>query len=367
MNNTNNRDKKIVHTSIISIVANLILVMCKAVVGFLSGSIAIVLDALNNLTDAVSSIITIIGLLLASKKPDEDHPMGHGRIEYLSAIIVSIIVIYAGMTACFEAIKKIFEPTQTNYSVYTILILVFTIVTKCVLGTYVKNRGKMYNSPALVGSGVDALNDCLVSVAVLVSTVIYMTMHIQLDAIVGLLIAILIMRSGFELLFDDLNDILGRRLDRSFTDKIIEEISKNENVLSVHDLILHNYGPSRYIGSVEVDIDSKMTASDISIMTQDLKRDINQKFGVTLSSIGTCSYDEETKAMRLEIEKRLEHIESIIQVHGIYIDSKKKQVYLDVVTSFDDKYPEETGAHAQMHLEEAFPEYTFIIHRDLDI
>ena len=367
MEKVDNRDKKVIQTSILTIAANMFLVLAKVAAGILSGSIAIVVDALNNFTDAVSSIVTIIGLYFASKKPDKDHPLGHGRIEYLSAIIVAIIVIYAGLTAAIESISKILHPEITEYTAFTVVVLVITIAAKFILGNFVKKQGETLDSPALEGSGVDAINDAYVSAAVLISAAIYMTLNIQLDAYVGLVISIIIMASGIELLIDDIGDILGKRLDRSIINSVNETILNDDAVLGVHDLILHNYGPNRNIGTVIVDVDSDMRAADIDLMTRRIQGVILQEYNVYLSSIGICSMDKAHNEMRTEIEKRLSHIDHIMQIHGISIDSDNKMVDLDLVIDFDDKYPDQTMYHARMHLIEAFPDYTFCIHRDADI
>ena len=361
------RQKVIVRASIIGIIVNIGLVIIKTILGMIAGSIAILLDALNNLTDVVSSVVTILGLFFASKKPDEDHPLGHGRFEYISAGIVAIIIIYAGITAGKEAFVKLLNPTETVYSVYTVIMLVTTIITKFMLGTFVKDRGQKYSSSALVASGLDAINDGYVSCTVLFSAILYLAAHIQIDAIVGILISVIIIKSGVELLLDDLKDILGRRPERELTESIKDFIREDKSVIDVHDLILHNYGPQSFLGSVVVDIDANMSADEIDIMSHRIKDAVLEKFDVILNGIGICSMNSEHHDMRLEIVRRLEHIDHIIQVHGIHIDEESKSVNLDIIIDFDDKYPDLTLDHAKMHLTEAFPEYTFKIHKDSDI
>ena len=367
MNTTNIRDKKIIQTSIIGILVNIGLVCIKSVFGIIAGSIAILLDALNNLTDVISSVVTIVGLRLSLKKPDEDHPMGHGRIEYISAVVVAIIILYAGVTALFESLRKIVHPTETVYTLYTALMLIVTIVTKFLLGLFVKKQGEKYTSSALVASGLDAINDGYVSCTVLISAVLYLLFGLQIDAIIGLLISVCIIKSGTELLMDDLKDILGRRASRELTTKIRDFIKSDDEVIDVHDLILHNYGPERYVGSVVVDIDSRMTADEIDVMCHRIKDAVLDDYGVILNGIGICSQSHTHHDMRLEIVRRLEHIDHILQVHGIHIDEDNKMVNLDIIIDFEDKYPELTLDHARMHLIEAFPDYTFDIHQDTDI
>jgi cation diffusion facilitator family transporter len=325
------------------------------------------LDALNNLTDVISSVITIVGLKLSEKSPDEDHPMGHGRIEYISAVIVSIIIIYAGATAGYESVRKIISPTPTAYTGYTILILLITIITKFSLGTFVKKRGNSYSSPALVASGQDAINDCIISVAVLISALLSIFANLHIDAFIGLFISFWIMKAGFELLVDDMKDILGRRADRELAAKIREYIIHFEEVLDVHDLVLHNYGPDRFIGSVVIDVDSNMTANEIYKISHYIKDDVLDAYNVILSAIGICVVNSETNDMREEIIRRLEHIDGILQVHGIHIDIEEKNIDLDIIISFDTPYPDAILDHARMHLTESYPDYTIDIHSDRDI
>ncbi|WP_026527849.1 cation diffusion facilitator family transporter [Butyrivibrio sp. VCD2006] len=369
MNENNNlvRNNKIIETSIIGIAVNIVLVIIKTIFGMIAGSIAILLDALNNLTDVVSSVVTIIGLKMSSKKPDEDHPMGHGRIEYISAVVVAIIIIYAGVTACIESVKKILHPTVTVYTAYTIVMLIITIITKCLLGRFVKNRGKEFGSPALVASGQDAMNDSLISVAVLFSAIVALIFGIQLDAYIGLIIAFCIINAGLELLVDDMKDILGRRADRALADRIKEFVSGYDNVLDVHDLVLHNYGPERFIGSVVIDVDSNLTANEIYNVTHLIKDDVLDQFDVILSAIGICAINAENLGMRDEIIRRIEHIDGILQVHGIHIDTEDKLIDLDIITSFDTPYPDAIIDHAMMHLTESYPDYKIDIHLDNDV
>lgn len=361
------RTKNIINTSIIGIVVNICLVILKSIFGMMAGSIAMLLDALNNLTDVTSSVVTIIGLNWSKKQPDEEHPMGHGRIEYISAIIVSIIIIYAGASAGLESINKIFNPMNTDYRGYTIIMVIISIITKCILGSFVKKRGELNKSPALIASGQDAINDCIVSVAVLISALLSVFANIHIDAFIGLLISLWIMKSGFELFLEDLKDILGRRADRTLAKQIISYINSFDEVEDVHDLVLHNYGPDRFIGSVVIDVDENMTATNIYTISHYIKDDVLDAYNVILSAIGICVVSSTTKDMREEIIRRLEHIDGILQVHGIHIDNEKHLIDLDIIISFDDPYPDATLDHAYMHMAESFPEYTIDIHSDRDI
>ena len=187
---TKSRNAVIIRTSIIGILANVFLAAFKAVVGFASNSIAIVMDAVNNVSDAASSVITIVGTKLAGKEPDRKHPFGYGRIEYLSAMVISILVLYAGITAFVESVKKIINPDTPDYSAVTLIIVAVAVVVKIILGRYVKGVGKKVNSDSLVNSGEDATLDSIISASTLVAAAIYLIFHISLEAWLGAIIAL---------------------------------------------------------------------------------------------------------------------------------------------------------------------------------
>ena len=214
------RDKVIIQTSIIGILTNILLAAFKAVIGIMSNSIAVTLDAVNNLSDALSSIITIVGTKLANKLPDKKHPMGYGRIEYLSAMIVAGIVLYAGITSLIESIKKIFHPETPDYSLTSLTIIAVAVVVKIVLGKYVKAQGKKVNSGSLVASGSDALFDAVLSASVLISAIIFILSGWSLEAYVGAVISGFIIKSGIEMMTETLDEILGTRADKEITGKI---------------------------------------------------------------------------------------------------------------------------------------------------
>src|SRR3712207_195186 len=208
---TENREKAIVKTSIIGVVVNIFLAIFKVVIGITSRSIAVTLDAVNNISDALSSVITIIGTKLGAKKPNKRHPLGYGRIEYLSSMIVAAIVLYAGITSLVESVKKIITPEEADYSIVSLIIIVVAIFVKLILGQYVKKQGKKHNSVALVASGSEALFDAILSASVFASAIIYLVWSISLEAYVGFIISIIIIKAGVEMMIETLNDILGKR------------------------------------------------------------------------------------------------------------------------------------------------------------
>ena len=222
------REKTVIKTSIISILANIVLAGFKAFVGLLASSIAIVSDAVNNLSDALSSIITIIGTKLAGKAPNKKHPYGYGRIEYMTSLIVSAIVLYAGVTALIESIKKIIHPEVADYSMVTLVIVIAGIIVKFILGLYVKKKGKDVNSDSLVASGSDAFNDAILSISVLASAIIYLIFNISLEAYVGILLSIFIIKAGIELIKESVDNMLGIRVESELA-KNIKKVWKKKS------------------------------------------------------------------------------------------------------------------------------------------
>ena len=362
-----NRDKVIVHTSIIGIATNVLLAAFKAFVGIISNSIAVLLDAVNNLSDAFSSIVTIIGTKLAGKHPDKKHPLGYGRIEYLSAMIVSGIVLYAGGTSAVESVKKIIHPEKADYSIISLLIIAVAVIVKILLGTYVKAKGKKFNSTSLVASGSDALFDAILSTSVLVCAIIYMTTGLSFEAYVGVIIAIFIIKAGIELMKETLNEILGGRADKEKTKKIKALLIEEQEVRGAYDLILYNYGPDRDFASVHLELPDTMTAREIDKLTRKLERKIFKETGVVLTGIGLYSHntaDEEAAKIQKDVHERIMAHDWAIQFHGFYVDTKEKEMSFDVVMSFDIKAKE---AIKIIHdeIKKAYPEYDIQVAADV--
>ena len=234
------RDAAIVRTSIIGIVANVLLAAFKAFIGLASNSIAIVMDAVNNISDAASSVITIVGTKLAGKEPDKKHPFGYGRIEYLSAMIISLLVLYAGITAFTESVKKILHPETPDYSLVSLIIVGVAVVVKILLGRYVKSVGEKVHSDSLVNSGEDATLDSIISASTLVAAVVFLLFHVSLEAWLGAIIALVIIKSGLEMLRDTLSKLLGEGADAELAREMRKTILQQPEVSGVYDLIMHN-------------------------------------------------------------------------------------------------------------------------------
>ncbi len=363
------REKTIVKTSVIGILTNLLLVGFKAFVGLVSNSIAVILDAVNNLSDALSSVVTIIGAKLGAKQPDKKHPLGYGRIEYLSSMIVAALVLYAGITSLVESVKKIIRPEAADYGKISIIIISVAIVVKLVLGLFVRKQGKRVSSGALVASGSDALFDAVLSGSVLASAIVYLIWGISLEAYVGVIIAGFIIKAGIEMMIETLNDIIGKREDRETTLELKRIICEEEDVLGAYDVTLFNYGPNRNYGSVHIELPDTMSVDDVDRITRRIQGDVYSRTGIILTGIGVYSHntsDDTAAQMRNAIQKTVMSHDWALQMHGFYVDTEKKTIRFDVVLSFD---VERNEALKTLYGEVSavYPDYEVMIVPDVDV
>ena len=331
------RDKIIVRTSVIGILVNLVLVAFKATIGIMVNSIAITLDAVNNLTDALSSIITIIGTKLAGKAPDKEHPYGYGRIEYFSSVIISVIVLLAGITALEESVPKIFNPVLADYTFVSIFIIAVAVVVKFFLGRYVKGKGKEINSQSLVASGSDALFDAILSLSTVVAAIISLIWHISLEGILGTIIAFVIIKAAIEMLSETLSSMIGTRVDNEITGKLKERINSFEEVKGAYDLTLHNYGPTQLMGSVHIEVSDSLTAREIHKLTRKILYAIYEEFGIilTVGIYASNTENAEYNEIRDSLNEIIAKYPEILQMHGFYVDDAINLITFDLIIDFD--------------------------------
>ena len=364
-----NREKVIIRTSIIGIATNVLLVLFKMFVGVLSNSIAVILDAVNNLSDALSSVVTIIGAKLGAKLPDRKHPLGYGRIEYLSSMMVAALVLYAGITSLVESIKKIIHPEAAEYGTVSLIIISVAIAAKLILGLYVKKQGNKVNSGALVASGSDALFDAILSSSVLACAIIFLVFGFSLEAYVGVLIACFIIKAGIELMMETLSDIIGRREDASLVNELKRIIREEDGVRGAYDITLYNYGPNKNYGTVHIELPDTLTVNEVDKITRKVQAKVFQKTGIILTGIGIYSYNtsnDEAARMRDRIQKEVLKNDWALQMHGFYVDFEKMTIRFDVVVTFeiDRKVATEAINNAVNTL---YPDYVPTVVLDADI
>ena len=361
------RNRVIIRTSILGITANVVLALLKALVGMATHSIAITLDAVNNFTDAGSSVITIAGTKLASKKPDKKHPWGHGRIEYLSAMLLGALVLSAGISSLIEAVRKIIDPRTPEYSSVSLILVAVCVLVKIFLGRYVTAAGKRANSETLVNSGRDALLDALVSASTLAAALLYLLYGVSLEAWIGALISVLIIKTGFEMQLNTISEILGQRVDADVVRAVCRTVESFDEVYGVYDMIFHDYGPNRVNGSLHVEVDDAMTAREISDLLRRIAVKVYQEHQVQLTAIGIYSMNtKDRKAMRLreEITKIAMAHSHVLQLHGFSL--KENVVQFDIIVDFEADDPEKIRDEIAAGVSAAYPELTVRAFCDAD-
>ncbi|MBP5180985.1 MAG: cation transporter [Clostridiales bacterium] len=333
---TASREKTILRTSGIGIAVNLMLGVLKVIFGLLAGSVALISDAVNNITDSSSSLITIIGTKIAGRDATPEHPFGFGRIEYLTSMIIGIIVTVTGAETFISSVKQIINPVEVHYQVVTVVVIVATMIAKIILGTYTENVGKKVDSGALKASGADSKNDALISLVTLISAGVFLLTHFSVDAWAGALIAVFIIKTGVEVLIETLSKILGEKADDELAAGIIRMISESEVVGDPHDLVINNYGPEMHTGSVNVEIDAGKTIDEVYPVVRDLQANIYAKYKVFLvfGFYAINSKDPVVIELTEFLDKTIKDIDNVAGYHGIYIDSKNKVITFDITIKF---------------------------------
>ena len=367
--NETSREKTIVKTSIIGIIANVFLAGFKAVVGLMTNSIAIVLDAVNNISDAGSSLITIVGTKLAGKDPDKKHPFGYGRIEYLSAMIISVIVLYAGVTSFVESVKQIIHPETPDYNAVSLVIVAVAVVVKILLGRYVKGVGVKVNSDSLINSGEDATLDSIISASTLVAAGIFLIFHVSLEAWLGAIISVVIIKSGIEMLRDTISQILGERNDTELAKAILETVTGFPDVQGAYDLVLNNYGPDTWNGSIHIEVPDTYSAAKLDQLIREITMKVLHEHHVILTAIGVYSVNTKDEDV-IEAQKRVREIalshEHVRQIHGFYLLKEQKAMRFDIVISFDAKDRRAVYKDVVSDVQKAFPGYELQVAMDTD-
>ena len=355
------RSRKIIQTSIIGILVNLVLVVFKAFVGIITGSVAIFMDAVNNLSDALSSAVTIVGARLAGKAPDKKHPYGYGQIEYVSSVTVAVIILLAGITSFRSSLDKIIHPEAAHYTVPSLIVIAAAVLVKFILGRYVRNQGAKYNSEALIASGTDAMFDSVISFSTLIAAIVTMLFTVSIEGWLGIVIAVLIFKAGIEILLESLNGIIGARVDSSLSTELKNRIREYPQVNGAYDLILHRYGPERIIGSVHIEVADELTARDIHGLTRSISEDLYIDYGIimTVGIYASNTADGLSSQMKSTLSELIENYPDIIQMHGFYADEEKKAVSFDLIIDFKSDRKSQIKDEILRGMSEKYPEYRF--------
>lgn len=349
----------------VGIASNVLLAGFKASVGMLAGSIAITMDAINNLSDILSSVITIVGTKLAARPADAGHPFGHGRIEYFTAMIISIIVLIAGVTSLIESGKKILSPSTPTYSTATLVVIVTAILVKISLGRFVKRKGTELRCDSLVASGADALFDAVVTASTLLSAGIMLLFGINLDGVFGALISLIIIKAGISMLGSPVNQLLGKGVPRETFDMLHKEVMSYPQVHGVFDIILNYYGPNTIIGSLHINIDDNLSALEIHRLTRTITEDLLRKYHMIITvgiyvSYTHGEYAEIQKNVMAAVEK-MEHVDS---THAFFYEKENNLVTLDVVHDATIRNDIAFSTEIANDLKQQFPSLNFNIFVD---
>lgn len=361
------RKQTIVRVGVWGIVVNVAYAVLKGLIGVVSGSIAILLDAVNNLSDAVSSIIAVGGIKLAMKPADKFHPFGHGRIEYISAMVIAVIIVAVGAMSIIGSVSKILHPSNTHYTWLMLLIMATGVVAKLWLGLYTLRKGKSEDSDSLYGSGMENLYDAIITFATIVSALIWFAWGLDLDGWFGAAISIFLIVTGAEIMRDTFDDILGHRVDSSLSKQLKSHIASFPDVMGAYDLILNNYGPSRMVGSVNIEVPEDMNAKDIQKLTERIQRDVEDRYRIYLAiGIYASARDEKTLKFQNDVRAIVMEHSGAIQLHGFMVDEEEKYVTFDIVTDFSVKNREVFRHGIEDELHSVYPQYNFRINIDND-
>lgn len=334
---------------IVGIIINVILFAGKFAAGFISGSMAVMADAFNNLSDAGSSVISLIGFRLASQKPDPHHPFGHGRFEYISSLIISIIIITMGFSLARDSVAKIVNPAEVEYTTLTFIILVFSILAKLYMFVYNRIIGKKIDSASLKATAMDSISDTVSTFAVLVSAIFTVHTGIIIDGWVGLAVSGFVMFAGFSSAKETIDSLLGTPPEEDFCKEIEEIVLSHEGMIGIHDMIVHNYGPGRVFISLHAEVPSDGNFVEIHDTIDNIERDIMNVKGclATIHMDPVDIRDERTARYKEGIAKLLGELDEEITFHDFRTVSGPTHTNLifDIVVPYDYKYSDEEIVH----------------------
>ena len=360
------RSKEIVSVSYKGIAVNLVLVAFKAFVGLLANSTAVLLDAVNNLSDALSSVITIVDTKLAGRPADREHPYGYGRIEYITSSVIALIVLMAGLTSLRESVGKILAPEETRYTALSLVILAAGVGAKLGLGTYYLKKGEQLQSGSLTASGTDARGDAIISLATLAAAGINMATGLVLEGWMGAVISVFILKAGFEIIQETLDNIIGARIPADLAKKVKDIVTSYPQVRGAYDLTLHSYGPGQQIGSIHVELDDNMTIAELDHLTHAIVGKVYATLGVvlTVGVYATNTADPLSRTIKEAIQAWVAQQPSILQMHGFY--RRENVITFDLIFDFSERHPKEVAAQIRSKLEAEYPGCKFFINLDRD-
>ncbi len=333
----NTREGIIATTSGLGIIVNLLVASTKVIIGLLASSIAIVSEGVNNAADVMSSLLTLIGTKLAAKHPDEKHPFGYGRVEHLTGLVISVIIIVTGVQMLISSVKLVFNPEEISISYITLAIVAVSAVVKFALGAYTQKMSKKADSSALEAVGVDSKGDAYASSVTIISALVFLFFHISIDAYAGIITSFLIIKAGAEILKDTTGEIIGGPGEDELARQIYNEVKQTEGILGAADMMLHNYGPDRWSGSVNIEIDHDKTVGEVYEAIHELQLRIMHEYRVTMV-FGIYAVDndhEGVKEIRQTIGAFIKTHDDVKSFHAVYLDPNSNRLYVDLIVTYN--------------------------------
>lgn len=337
------RTKKGIAVSAVMTSANLLLALGKTVIGILTGSISIMSDAVNNYGDVVSSGAMAVSFKMSGKKADRDHPFGHGRIEYVTAFVIAVVIIVAGGEFLISSVKQIINPAPIRFDWLMFGIIAGSIAVKAFMAVFYHIQWKKLESLALKAGKADSLQDCFITAAALVSFGVSQITDFPADAVAGAAISVFVLFSGIKLIRETINVILGKRLNPALSSKILARIMREPLVLGAHDLILHDYGPGNVLASVHAELSGELTLSEAHDIADALEKRIMDEFNIDLvvHIDPTCKQDSEVSRLRSILKKSLENISPKLSYHDFYLSEEELLIRVDISIPYECNVSEE--------------------------
>lgn len=339
------RERYGIFSSFVGIFCNIFLCVSKLLIGVMSGSISIISDGFNNLSDCASCFVTILGYKMAAKPADKDHPFGHGRMEYLTSLVIAVVIIVVGFELLKNSFDKLIHPTSLEYSNVALAVVIISIFVKIWMGLFNRKLGKRINSSIMLATSKDSMNDVAATSATLIALVGSLWTDFPLDAIMGILVSAFIFISGFGIVKETVDLLLGRPVDEELVKKLETIVDASEISLGMHDLVIHSYGPGNMMGSVHIEVDCRKNIMDIHEAIDELEREIYNilKINITIHMDPVDPEDELTKVCRQMIQNIAKEIDSALSVHDFraFTCGDSIKLVFDMLIPFDCKIKEE--------------------------
>lgn len=367
---TNERSKNIIKYNICGIAMNLFLAVIKIAAGLVARAHAVMLDGVNSLSDMISSLLTILSSYIAGKRGTKDHPLGYGRLEYISSFVVTVIIMYVGARTLAEAVKAIIHPHDPpEYSMIVVVIMVISLACKVVYGVIMRRNGRRLDSAAMIMTGTESLGDALISLAILSAIVIYRMTGVDIEHYLCIIIAVMILRTGAEMIKDCIDKMLGTRLADDERKRIAAIAAGFDEVMHVSNLVMHNYGENCYVGSLDIAVDEKLTAAEVSRLSRRIIRKAEEQ-GVTLTSVGISGVNT-TDPEAVEIWDRIIDVarkyKGLKQLHSFEIDAEEKYMSFAAVPDYAEKNRDESIRTFTEEIKRMYPDMTVDIRTGIDM